>query len=1139
MIAGSIEIQLMAEMAQLRKDMNEGMSIVQAGSKKMQEYADLAKNALLGLGAGLSIKAMMDWVAGVIEGTGALHDMAIQTGMSAQALSQFKSLGAYTETSLEQISGASLKLAKNLALTDEEGKGAALAIKALGLDFNDFKKLAPEQQMIAVARAMGDFEDGSDKSAAAMLMFGKEGAKMLPFLKDLGENADEISGKLSAQEVETRRLQAAMSDAYGDNLTKIRKESDGWKKDMAMGLLPAMYETTEAMLAMERGTGGIRAKISDLAKDGTLADWARGGATAISYLVDIGQGLFSLFPMIGKAIAGVAAGAVELFGGMGTAVRQFIEGDYSKSMDTMKAAFRAVDTIGAAAASDIAAIWNQKLIGQTFRDAMAGVKGVGIAAEDAKKHLDLSSELARTEAAQKAATEAAKRAAAEEKKQADQLKALVGEVNNYTTKLLLEQQQTEKLSDGQKLALKVMEALRDGKIKGTEADRQALAQQLQNMLAEEKESELNRRNKELTEAYTKARNEAVGAMRQQTATLQDQVRQQEEENLKLTMSAEAWALVEIARIRAAAASRTASADFLEEHEQLGAETDELREQAKALNKLADLKEQGIHLKAAKESAEEWKKTTDSIYNGLTDSLYRAFESGKGFFQTLWEGIKNTFKTTVLKLAVQAIMSPIANAIGNSLMGSVGTAAAGSAGGSMLGSLLGGTIGGLGAFGGALGSGFSMAMGGGMGLALEGGAAMMGSATGLSSMLAGMGQIIGALGPIALGLGAVYAIAKALDNGGTPHRGAMYVSDSKGGYVPGANVVGDMAWGDSVYRNHDQSVEDALKLLTGGGAAALNALSLAFGGQGNYKVGGYWSADGHDASQGNTRVWAGDTILSSTSSHFAVDAKQGLTEYTAELAGQVRLAMGTIDLPTWAKDQLNALGTGASMEDLLKTVQAIGATQLALKQLGDVFAPLGGVFGRIAGLSGDATMQLAQFAGGIDQLLAKTQSYVQGYYSEGEQVSMQAANIRKVLDAAGLTGDLSSKEQLRALMETRAEKTEEGRKQIASLLEVAGSFANVAEYIQKMGGGSLDSLAASAPGMSLLQSQVDQQAAQVDAAQQTVTAVNTVNSSILGVQQAITSGLALVTSRLESLATATANNARDIADALAATPRAQP
>ncbi len=65
---------------------------------------------------------------------------------------------------------------------------------------------------------------------------------------------------------------------------------------------------------------------------------------------------------------------------------------------------------------------------------------------------------------------------------------------------------------------------------------------------------------------------------------------------------------------------------------------------------------------------EWSKFYQDIYNGLTDSLYRGFEAGKGFFQSFWDGIKNLFKTTVLKLAVQGVVTGTLGTLGISQAG---------------------------------------------------------------------------------------------------------------------------------------------------------------------------------------------------------------------------------------------------------------------------------------------------------------------------------------------------------------------------------------------------------------------------------------------------------------------------------------
>ncbi len=50
--------------------------------------------------------------------------------------------------------------------------------------------------------------------------------------------------------------------------------------------------------------------------------------------------------------------------------------------------------------------------------------------------------------------------------------------------------------------------------------------------------------------------------------------------------------------------------------------------------------------ALKVQQDEWSKFYADIYNGLTDSLYRGFEAGKGFFQSFWDGI-NSFTVCCL------------------------------------------------------------------------------------------------------------------------------------------------------------------------------------------------------------------------------------------------------------------------------------------------------------------------------------------------------------------------------------------------------------------------------------------------------------------------------------------------------------
>lgn len=88
-------------------------------------------------------------------------------------------------------------------------------------------------------------------------------------------------------------------------------------------------------------------------------------------------------------------------------------------------------------------------------------------------------------------------------------------------------------------------------------------------------------------------------------------------------------------------------------------------------------------KAAADSAREWEKFADDIERGLTDALFRAFESGKGFGESFVDTLQNTLKSTVLKIVVQAIVDPITGGLKGALgLGSGDAESTGGVGGGL-------------------------------------------------------------------------------------------------------------------------------------------------------------------------------------------------------------------------------------------------------------------------------------------------------------------------------------------------------------------------------------------------------------------------------------------------------------------------
>lgn len=1069
----------------------QGVSSVQGGlSQVTSKLGDMDSatlkvgNALKGMGAALvaalgvgSIAAFAHMVQGTINATGAFNDLAIKTGASAAALMAFKSIGTTTETSAESIAAAMNKLSVNMSKAEAGGNGTAAALKALGINFKTFKALNPEDQMLAVAKAMGQFDDGAGKSAAAVALFGKKGADLLPFLKDLEDQADDVTANLTEQTKALKANQAAMADAYGDNLTEIRRNADGWKKELSLGLLPAFYEATEAIKKMNEGTGGLKSVIGNLAKDGTLAEWARGAMTALSYLLDVAQGLFSLIPMLGKAIAAVAAAAVTMFDSLRAAMERAndttlsVNDRLSGAWKEMKTGFTSVADIGASAAGDISAIWNQKLIGQTFRDTMAGLKGIQAGAKEVKPALDFTDTSDANAEALKRQQEAVAKLLESYGKMAD------------ATALKIAATQTEmdtgkKLTDAEREYVKVMIDVRDGKITLEALENSNTLAKLRANIASADAIEKAREEQRAKDDLNKTLASVAAATNKYELALFAETDAMRKANVELREQNEKAGLSERQIVAREAAILRSRATELEWDAAMQGGNGQLSEQARLLRERAALLEQGVVVQEAKAAADEWKKTTDSINGGLTDALMRAFESGKGFFDAFKSTLVNAFKSMVLQPTIKMILAPISGALGSLFSGNAmaGTGAGGIGGVlSSLGNLFNGsTIGN--SIGGAFNSFATSGLGSSLGLS-----APIDFGTGFAANVASpmSGMIGSGLGMLGNGF-AGYGISKALSGGysaGSWVNSVAGIASAIPGIGPIAGVIGGLvnrAFGMKAKELKDTGITGSF---TAGGTNAQQY-------QDWFQKGGWLRSNksGTDlsalGSQTSDALKAGAFGVLASSRAWAqalqlpADALASVTtQFKVKLTGKADADQAEISR-LFERYSDDLAGTyQAQLRPFQRAGETLGATlqRLAgLQQFSTAINDFGGVFSRVAGLSVDAKEQLLGFAGGIEALLGKTRAFVGSYYSEAEQAGLAARAVQQQLQAIGINTPLTNRADFRALVEATDVSNEQGRQRLAQLLDIATAFAPVGQYLEAQGG-TLASVANQAPATAVLQS----------------------------------------------------------------------
>jgi len=505
--------------------------------------------------------------------------------------------------------------------------------------------------------------------------------------------------------------------------------------------------------------------------------------------------------------------------------------------------------------------------------------------------------------------------------------------------------------------------------------------------------------------------------------------------------------------------------------------------------------------AAKSAASEWQRAADDINRSLTDALLRGFESGKDFAKNLRDTIANMFKTLVLRPIISAVINPISGAIAGLFGSGAATAATGAASaGSAIGGIGSVISAGTSAFGIGASYGFQSLFANGMGATLSAGGQMIGA----GSYMAGAGTIVGALAPIALGIGALVAISKATKGetrtGGqfgvafdgsvtNQRRGQTYVIEGQQFDRDFTNGMRTALKDGIAYRLEGDPVaqEQAIRNAVSGTAASINSILKSLG---SAAVLTGFSAGLETSSKGRGGVFAGGTLsgglqfgesgkgdnydgtLYEKFSTNSPDFKTALENFTLDLKQSTVQALQTVsDIPKTVQMMLAGVNAESLTEEAAnQLLEAVNSQVVGVNTLRAAISPMGGIFSSIAAASFDAQSRLISLSGGVDQFLQNAGQFVAQYYNETEQAGVAAVQLATVLEGVGI--DLTAlgvdtKGEFRALVESMDVNTDAGQEQVAALLQVAPQFAELADFLQK-NNMTLEQLADSAPQVSALE-----------------------------------------------------------------------
>lgn len=217
--------------------------------------------SLLVSGAVKAGEGLAEIVTKTVETAGALNDTSVALGVTTDAIQELGYAAKLNGSSVEGMSDGIRKLSINMAAAASGSEEAAQTFRKLGVQITEGGKLRTADAVIGdIAEKFKAMPDGARKVAAAVSLFGKSGASLIPTLT-LGRD------KLEETRQEARDLGIILdkdvipsADDLGDSWDKIKLAADGLRYAIAGPLLASLNESAESTLAWIKANRGLIAQ---------------------------------------------------------------------------------------------------------------------------------------------------------------------------------------------------------------------------------------------------------------------------------------------------------------------------------------------------------------------------------------------------------------------------------------------------------------------------------------------------------------------------------------------------------------------------------------------------------------------------------------------------------------------------------------------------------------------------------------------------------------------------------------------------------------------------------------------------------------------------------------------------------------
>ena len=202
------------------------------------------KGAVAGFGAAIAGSAIVAGLGAIvkksIDAGDELFNLQAKTGVAATALIGIGNAAKLADVDVGTLGKGITKLNINLVKAAEGNEDLARKFQALGVDVKDANgQVVPADKALKqIADRFADMPDGAQKAAAAVALFGKAGADLIPLLNEGAASMEKFTYKVGEDF-------AARSDKFNDTITELGIKTQGFGLELTDALLPALQSILE------------------------------------------------------------------------------------------------------------------------------------------------------------------------------------------------------------------------------------------------------------------------------------------------------------------------------------------------------------------------------------------------------------------------------------------------------------------------------------------------------------------------------------------------------------------------------------------------------------------------------------------------------------------------------------------------------------------------------------------------------------------------------------------------------------------------------------------------------------------------------------------------------------------------------